>query len=148
MADSFTAAQKLTAAFLNALFKGSAGWEPYTPAFGPGVIGNGSLAGAYARVGRSVLFRVHMIWGSTTTNGAGAFTYTLPTTPTNLGTVGTARILDASPAVQYYRHAFANGGNVIALAAEAASTFVQGTVPITFTTGDQLFINGTYESST
>lgn len=149
MTDAFTAFQKLTASILNGLFKGAAGWEPYTPTFvSPGSLGNGTLTGSWGRSGRWVGFRIALVWGSTTSGGAGAFQFTLPTTPTNVGHCGGARILDASPAAQYYRHAFVNSGNQIALSAEAAGTFVQATVPITFATGDQILINGAYESLT
>jgi hypothetical protein len=36
----------------------------------------------------------------------------------------------------------------VALSAEAASSFVQATVPFTFATGDLIYIAGTYESAT
>lgn len=123
-------------------------WAPYTPTWTPGTLNNGTLTGAYMKIGRSVLYRIHLTWGSTTTAPAGAFIFTLPTSATNVGHAGGARILDASPAAQYYRHVFVNSGNQIGLSAEGASTFVQATVPITFATGDQILINGSYESTT
>lgn len=121
-------------------------WLPYTPTWTPGTLGNGTLTGAYMKVGRTVHFRIHLTWGSTTTAPAGVFIFTLPTAAVAVTWVGGARIIDASPSAQYYRHAFVNSGNQIALAAEAASTFVQATVPITFATSDQILISGTYES--
>jgi hypothetical protein len=93
MADSFTAGQKVTAAILNALFKGGAGWEAYSPSFvAPGSLGNGSLVGAWSRLnGRGIGYRLALTWGSTTAGGAGAFQFTLPTAPTTIGPVGTGR---------------------------------------------------------
>lgn len=150
MTDSFVAGQKLTAAFLNALLKGSAGWEPYTPSFvSPAVLGNGSLTGAYQRgAGRTVHYKLRLVWGSTTVGGAGAFQWTLPFVAADSGAAGNARLIDVSAGLQFYRHAFKNGGANIALAAEASGTFVQATVPFTFATGDTVDINGTYEALT
>lgn len=143
------AGQKILAADLSAIFPNDTdAWDAYVPTWTPGTLGNGTLTGAYMKIGRAVLYRIHFVWGSTTTAPAGAFIFTLPTLATNTGHAGGARILDAAPAVQYYRHVFVNSGNQIGLSAEAASTFVQATVPITFATGDQILINGSYESTT
>lgn len=127
-------------------------WAPYTPTWyysaTPVTLGNGTITGAYTRIGRTVFFRIHATWGSTTSSGAGAFQFTAPAIATNTGWAGGCRIIDAAPAVQYYRHAFVNSGNLIALSAEGASSFVQSTVPITFATGDQILINGHFEATT
>jgi hypothetical protein len=151
MSDAFLSLQKLSASFLNNLFKGSAGWEPYTPVWDAGgaatTLGNGSLTGAYAKSGRTTHFRIALVWGSSTSSPAGAWQFTTPNVAAAVGWVGGARILDASPAVQYYRHAFLNSSNKVALSAEAASTFVQATVPITFASGDGIYIAGTYEAT-
>lgn len=148
LAGQIPTAAELNAEVTGPFPMGTGPWTPYTPTASPITLGNGTLTGAWTKIGRTALFRIHLVWGSTTTAPAGAFIFTLPSTATNTGWVGGARIIDAAPAVQYYRHAFVNSGNQIALSAEAASTFVQATVPITFATGDQILINGFYESST
>lgn len=153
MADAFVAGQKLTAAFLNSLFKGSAGWEAYTPVWtgttNP-VIGNGSISGAWARAGRIVAYRIAVIMGSTTTYGTGAWEITVPTNSSGAGyPAGTATMYDASAGfARYHRHAFLNAANKIALAAEGPSTFVANATPFAWANGDALFIEGTYESAT
>lgn len=152
MADAFSALQKLSASFLNNLFKGSAGWEPYTPVMtGGGVaitLGNGSLSGAYAKAGRTTHYRIDLTIGSTTVIPAGTLVWTVPTTPTGVGWSGGLRVIDVSPAQQFYRHVFVNTGNQIAAAAEGAGTFVSNTVPITPAVGDSYQIRGFYESTT
>lgn len=153
MADAFSAAQKLTASFLNNLFKGSAGWEPYTPTWtgttNP-VIGNGSLVGSYAKAGRTTFYRLALTIGSTTTFGTGAWEFGLPSNSTTANMpAGTATLLDASAGfARYHRHVFINAAARVAVAAEAPSTFVAGTVPFAWATGDYLAIAGFYESAT
>lgn len=65
-------------------------WTSYVPAWtGSGsnpAIGNGTITGHYARVGRMVFFKVAITMGSTTTYGTGNYSVSLPVTAaTNSG---------------------------------------------------------------
>lgn len=144
----------LTASDLNAaiatgiMSTGLGAWTAYTPAWS-GTLGNGSLTGAYCKIGRLVHFRISLTWGTTTTHGASSQTLTLPPFAANFsGWLGGARIIDASAAQQFYRHVFANSSTVLAMSAEAAATFVSNTVPMTWATTDSLNLQGSYESTT
>ncbi|GLY55176.1 hypothetical protein [Lentzea sp. NBRC 102530] len=79
---AFAAGQPLTASALNAAI-GSV-WTAYTPVWTCATsnpsIGNGSLAGSYTKVGKTVTVRINLLVGSTTTFGSGAFRFTLPET--------------------------------------------------------------------
>lgn len=112
-------------------------------------IGNGSLAAAWGREIRTIHYRIALTIGSTTTFGSGAWQFTLPTTPVGGNyPCGQMRILDASPSDQYILNLFQNGGALIAGIGSTASSYVSPTSPITFASGDSLFLAGTYESST
>jgi hypothetical protein len=58
-------------------------WTSYTPTWtalstNP-TLGNGTITGKYIQLGKTVLFRVHITFGSTTTAGSGNWSLTLPT---------------------------------------------------------------------
>lgn len=150
---TFVSGQVPTAAELNAeiLTPFSLGIGAYT-AFTPtwsGSIGNGNLTGLYTKVGRTVLYEISCLMGSTTTYGVGAWTFTVPVTAANAGRpAGTATMYDSSAGfARYMRHAFLNTTGVIALQAEAPGTFLQATVPFTWATSDLLVISGHYQAA-
>lgn len=68
---------------------GHAGWQSYTPllqswdGLAPSV-GNGSLTGRYAQIGKTVFMRAHLIIGSTTQRGTSYWSITLPV-PAKIG---------------------------------------------------------------
>lgn len=59
-------------------------WTSYSPTWTAAttnpVIGNGTLSGAYAVIGKTCHFRILMNSGTTTTYGSGVYTFTLPVT--------------------------------------------------------------------
>jgi hypothetical protein len=127
-------------------------WAAYTPTWSstgtPPALGNGSISGAYTKIGRTVLYRIILVMGSTSTFGTGAYTFTLPVAAIGGSfPAGSMRILDASPAQQYMRHVFQNSVTVVAGIGDGASTFVAATVPITFATSDTIIIAGYYEAA-
>lgn len=71
---------------LNNYFSGVVG-SSYAVAWtgGSPVVGNGSLSGAYSRKGKEVTIRINLGIGSTTTFGAGAWTFSTPVTSANEG---------------------------------------------------------------
>lgn len=156
MTDAFTAGQKLTAAFLNNLFKGSAGWIPYTPVLGsasgtPPTIGNGTLTGRYAENGREGLVQISFVPGSTTTYGsAGAvWTWSLPPALVynSLAIKGQASIVDISAGQRYNRSPVPFGAGAIHLTSEAGVN-VTNAAPMTWATGDTCNIAIDFEATT
>ncbi|MDP9469045.1 MAG: hypothetical protein M3Q71_00040 [Chloroflexota bacterium] len=63
----------------------SQAWSNYTPTWTGSTtapaLGNGTITGHYARLGRSVTVRIRQIMGSTTTYGSGRWAWTLPFDP-------------------------------------------------------------------
>ena len=58
-------------------------WSSFTPAWTGSVsdpaIGNGTLSGMWRRIGDSIEIRGYILWGTTTTNGSGAYIFGFPT---------------------------------------------------------------------
>jgi hypothetical protein len=125
------------------------GWTAYTPVWTASstnpTIGNGSITGAYAVFGKTVHFRIHVVNGSTTNEGSGNYSLTLPLAPiatqkwTFMGAIGTGINL---------MWGLATGTTSILLYAGTSSTTVARVTPsypISFGSGDTMSINGTYE---
>lgn len=74
----------------------SGAWTSYTPTMTASTtnptLGNGTLVGAYTKVGRSVTVRIHYIFGSTSTAGSGNYSWALPVTAAS-GTVPTSPVV-------------------------------------------------------
>lgn len=125
----------------------------YTPTWGTisgtaPSLGNGTLTGNYVRSGDFVFFSIKLLWGSTTTSGTGAFSFTLPfsmTTQQN-GITGTASALDAG--VAWYRGYAPNnieGGYTDKFVMiKDDGTPITGTGPFTFATNDIIYVTGAY----
>lgn len=81
----FRIRQKLTAADLNGI---NGEWKTWTPitwltdgAGADPALGNGSLVGEYIQTGKVVWANLQLTIGSTTTLGSGAWTFSLPVSP-------------------------------------------------------------------
>jgi len=166
-------AEALKSSDLNAqvrdFINGFGAWSTYTSSWtgtstNP-AIGSGSIAAAYLQVGKLVLFRVQVTFGSTTTFGTGGMQLTLPVTPAatvqqvaNVGvmdrTVGSTggarhqimgRINPSSTTMPLYYISSTTGTAQIAN--------VTNTAPVTLTnssaanTGDYITITGSYEAA-
>lgn len=138
-------------------FKVSGAWTSYTPTWTAATtnpaLGNGTLVGRYNKIGRQVTFHINLIPGSTTTFGAGGYSFALPATAANVG-------CSMIGAVQFLGTDRWQGETVISPTATTTSPFLNisttnvritqmsPTVPETFANGSQLRITGTYESAT
>ena len=131
-------------------------WQAYTPLWTGSttnpVIGNGTLAGRYALIGKTVHFIVFVLWGSTTTGGSGYWIWTLPLPVTGTGSGGRygthflAGIINAAgtgsaPAMTYGLTA------TTIYAVSSVAGLVGPTIPITFNAGCSIAIRGTYETT-
>lgn len=146
-------------------------WLTYTPSWtgatlGPS-IGNGTLAGAYITFGKTCVFNIYLLAGSTTNGGEGALTFGLPITSaagleqdvpcklfaSNNGTnwLGFAVISAASSAVAPY---FPGNSSTVTLSQFLNSTVglantgvpsISGSFPLT--TGSIFTCSGTYQTT-
>ena len=123
----------------------------YVPVWGadisPPAIGNGTLTGKYTRNGNLVSFVIALTAGSTTNFGDGKWFFSLPLTPNVSGQTFTGivtrtgvseYVLGSTPTVA------ANDNIFPSYATGSASVRVTATTPLTWQSGDQLFLSGTY----
>ncbi|WP_406298055.1 hypothetical protein OG948_21225 [Embleya sp. NBC_00888] len=128
-------------------------WTAYTPvlAGGGASLGNGSLVGAWSRVGRLITARVAFTLGSTTTQGSGYWTFTLPVQAAAVSSghagLGHAMATDAGTAI-YQGIAFVSGGASDMSAFSNAQGSPWGPArPFTWGTNDSLTLLATYEAA-
>lgn len=137
-------------------------WASWTPTWtGTGsnpAIGNGTIAAAYAQIGKTVHFRIKITMGSTTTYGSGSYRFSLPVTsavtPTNL-----------FQAIGLWGGYDTSSGNNLGGPMELVSTTTVGglissittagqiggevttTAPVTWANGDIIWLQGIYEAA-
>lgn len=133
-----------------------AAWTSYTPTWTAATsnpaLGNGTLVGRYIKWGRTVLFHINLITGSTTTYGSGAYSFDVPATSANAGAtfVGTAQLAAAARwAGQSLIIPNASTTTVFFSTNTTTTTLspVTGTVPVTLASGNQMRITGAYEAA-
>lgn len=137
----------------NAMF---AAWTSYTPTWTAATtnpaLGNGTLVGRYMKWGRSLLFHINLVTGSTTTYGSGAYSFDVPATSANAGAtfVGAAQLAAAARwAGQTLIIPNAGSMTVFLSTSNANPTLaaMTGTAPVTLASGNQLRITGIYETA-
>lgn len=141
------------------LFAGGA-WTPYTPTWGTlsgtaPVIGNGTLAGRYQQIGKTVNFYAQITIGTTTVMGSvTSWTLSLPVPAlvvSSLRQIVPGRVFDSSPSNAYMATGHIDSPNEMALDTQSSTTpgtdpMHQG-FPITFASGDTVHFSGTYEAA-
>lgn len=131
----------------------SVAFTAYTPTLSNVTLGNGTLVGAFYQIGRLTNFRVRLTFGSTT-SVSGSIGFSLPATAAS-SSVGTLYgfITDASPAATYPAFVSLSSTTVATVSAinaagtYAVTTATSATIPITFTTSDQVAIAGKFEAA-
>lgn len=126
-------------------------WTSYTPTWSAGTpspsVGNGTLAGKYTKIGKTVFFWIRLAIGSTTTLGQPGYAwgFTIPTTPVDDYHTGVYRALDAG--VKWYGGVvqFTSGGIVYPLR-DNGNGFTDNT-PMAWNSGDGIYISGQYEEA-
>lgn len=126
-------------------------WLPYTPVWASSgtqpVLGNGTITGRYALLGKILHFRVQLIMGSTTTYGTGGWTISTPVS-TVTSANGRSFAWDSSAGALYFtntRWASASTVNIYS-GAQPAALFTSA-VPFTWATGDILEVDMTLEAA-
>lgn len=143
-----------------------AAWTSYTPTWtavttNP-TIGNGTLEGAFCRIGKLVIFRVTLLFGSTTTAGSGIYEWALPVAPAATYTAGSnaggflctgygedAGVLGVSVdsgRIKTGSKCWLNVSNN-ASASSGAAQQVAHNVPFSWGDGDNLMFSGMYEAA-
>jgi hypothetical protein len=136
VAGSVATAAQFNTEVRDALTGIQAAWTAYTPTLTGITLGNGTLACAFTRYGKTIKVRGMFIAGTTTTYSATAFAFSLPVAPhaiyaTNAGAVG-ACYLVPTPATRWPGTAFISGTALNFLSASAANSPVTNLVPGTW----------------
>lgn len=128
-------------------------WQPYTPAWTAvttdPVLGDGTIAGRYTRIGNTVVCAGRIFMGAGTTYGSGAWRISVPiATSQGLIGAGSAWLFDSTggstsrfPSSAYFASTTTLGFMY------PAGGEVAGTVPFAWASGDQLRWTFTYEVS-
>ena len=126
-------------------------WTPFTPTLTNMTIGNGTLSGYYAQIGKTVHYSVRVVCG-TTTSISGAVSMALPTAARASTTYpGSAVFYDSSAGATVGGVADLSGSSVAPITppTTAGGYWVQmtSTVPFLFAAGDIVSLAGTYEAA-
>ena len=128
-------------------------WTAYTPTLsGTGwALGNGTAAGQYCQIGKVVHFTVLVTFGSTSTFGASSPSFSVPvTSSTRAIYLSHGDCNDVSAGTFYanqVRRASTTTVQVRALNASQQYGVLSSTFPFTWTTGDIIRVQGTYEAA-
>ena len=122
-------------------------WTSYTPTWtgtgGTPTVGNGTLSGSYLSYGGVVMVRISLTWGSTTAAaGITAWKFALPVAPSSAGILP-GMVVDTGVA-QYPAVLSDFAGSAGVLRVGTGLTPASNTSPMTWGTGDNVIINGTY----
>ena len=130
-------------------------WTAYTPTWTGNTtnpaIGNGTIVGAFAQIGKVVNFRILVTMGSTTTYGTGYYSFGLPTAALSgatgsYSTVGSVVALDNSSTLIYEANPCLLTTTTVILRYQTGGLF-SNVAPVTFATSDVISIRGTYQAA-
>ena len=124
-------------------------YTAWTPTLGSITIGNGTVAARYAKVGKMVNFHLKITLGSTSAV-TGRITFTLPSTANQ--TINFAGMFTSGGGTDFPGVFFPIGATVYCDAINSAGTYAvsnvtSATVPLTWGTGNQVWVNGIYEEA-
>lgn len=136
-------------------------WTAWTPTYSGITVGNGTSTGRYAVIGRTVIARFTLSFGTTTAITAPAYLVVPPIkgnmNTSNGTTFGSGVYYDASTANSYVVLYTYNGSNTLTIRCLATTGLYQtispgsqlnATVPVAFASGDGLTGQFIYESLT
>jgi hypothetical protein len=133
-----------------------AAWTSYTPTWTAAttnpVLGNGTLVGRGIKWGRTQIYHINLVMGSTTTYGTGAYSFDVPATSANAGAtlVGNAQLVAAARwAGQSLVTPNASTTTVFFSTNATTTTMTQmaGNAPVTLAAANQLRVTGIYETA-
>lgn len=128
-------------------------WTSFTPTFTNITVGNGTLSGSYLKIGKMIMVRVNLTWGSTTSMSGAFSQFTLPfTADPDYEISGSTTCWDFGTAI-YAGSVWMSGSTSVDLMVNnTAGTYqvissMTGTVPFTWTTGDIFRIQMIYKAA-
>lgn len=129
-------------------------WTSYTPTWTGNttnpVLNNGTLQGRYVQAGKLVIFRVHLVIGSTTTLGTGFYSFAVPANGIeDLTPVGTVVAFDTSAAAFTTSTAWFGSATVdkVRLGTAGEDGVFNNITPYAWATGDEINVCGMYEAA-
>lgn len=136
-------------------------WSSWTPSWTNLTIGNATVSGTYIQIGKTVIFYLHVVLGSTSSVSTSPF-FSLPvnsstnyiTTSNNFNIIGNGQYFAAAtgPYIGYVAidaTGGANNGRLLCVSSGTPTTYaaLTATVPNTWTTGNIINISGTYQAA-
>jgi len=124
-------------------------WTPYTPTWASTgtapALGNGTLIGTYVIIGKTLIFNIVQIMGSTTTYGTGDYSWTIPSGYTAAAhQTFPAWAVDQGTAFRIGMGDIASGGTAMFVTPGGAGTKWGASVPHVWADTDELVLNGTF----
>jgi hypothetical protein len=156
--DGATAIETLGDAIDTSVGSGLLAWTSYTPTIGGAgwALGNATVTGLYCQLGKTVQFAIRVVFGSTSTFGAGRPTLSLPVTATsaagNFDFLTDVAYFDNSATLRYLGAADFSTTSVDLFVWGSAGTYVSSlgvtsAVPFTWASTDVIYVSGTYEAA-
>lgn len=123
-----------------------AAWTAYTPTLGTWTLGNGTISGAYMKMGKTLFLRGVFTQGSSTTTTTGSPSISLPSGLTLVSgqrQAGMAILRDSGGGLIFPALALVSSGasSVVFYETNEDNSFVTNTVPFTWATGDSIEFN-------
>lgn len=130
-------------------------WAAYTPTWltaGAGAdptLGNGTIAGRWTKAAKLVTVRIKLTWGSTTSGGSGAWTFSMPVGPlaSTVPDIGHALSIGGGPASYKHDVAIMDNDTVARCLSMAIGDFYSATIPHTWATGNNVVMQLQYEAA-
>ena len=131
-------------------------WKTWTPTYTNFTLGNGTVIARYVRIGDTVIARLEIVFGSTTTIDAINPLFSMPVTAlAGYGTqsaLGTVFIQDAGTAAHAATVKASGTTNFLIQVMNAAATYtrlvgITALIPMTWTTSDKFSFTAIYEAA-
>ena len=138
-----------------------AAWSSYTPTWyttgTAATIGNGTLAGRYQSIGRTIVGEIRLVFGSTSVRGTGTYRFSLPTPgiAENYQPIGQVVVRDEGPGSTFFGTVLFNAGltdRIELWMHSQAGTIVEGVqmthdIPMLISTNDKILVYFQYEAN-
>jgi hypothetical protein len=126
-------------------------WTAYTPTWTATTtnptLGNGTRTAAYMQAGKLVHFRIEVLFGSTTTAGAGAYELTLPVAAAATNYPAGHVVARTSGGTRYGGLVWPQTTTLLRGLMFTTDTLLSHAVPVAWASGDRFNITGTYEAA-
>lgn len=120
------------------------GWTSYTPTTTGITLGNGTITAAWSAVGKTINFRIYLVFG-TTTAFPGPPTFSVPVAEkAGLVQAASCTLLDVSALAYFYATTRIGSG---VFTPHSSGGLVGATLPFTWASTDQMALGGSYEAA-